>query len=132
MGSQVSLVTAESLTRRLKINKQGLKIHGITGNVMETKGYVDLCLGGTSPHKFLVIEELPTDCEVLLGQDWLERFGCQIQIPSLGVNINLPAYSETVVRVPTTENGRFIEAQELQENVFCASSVVECTNNSFV
>jgi len=120
-GSQVSLVTAESLTRWLKMNKQGLKIHGITGNVMETNGYVDLCIGETAPHKFLVIEELPMDCEVLLGQDCLERFGCQIQIPSLGMNITLPAYSETVVRIPTTENGsRFIEEQELQEKcVFC-------------
>jgi hypothetical protein len=71
------------------------------------------------------------ECDILLGQDWLERFGYHFQIPSLG--ISLPAYSETLVRVPTLERGsRMIEAQELQENVFCASGVVECTDSSFL
>jgi hypothetical protein len=67
----------------------------------------------------------------LLGQDWLERFGYQFQIPNLG--INLPAYSETLVLFPTTKKGsRLVEAQELQENIFCASSVVECVDSSFI
>jgi hypothetical protein len=71
------------------------------------------------------------NCEILLGQDWLERFGYHFQIPALG--INLPAYSETLFRIPTTEQGnRLVEAQELQENIFCASSVVECKDSSFL
>jgi len=71
------------------------------------------------------------NCEILLGQDWLERFGYQFQIPSLG--INLLAYLETLVRIPTTEQGnRLVEVQELQENIFCASSVVECKDSSFL
>ena len=37
-GSQVSLVTAE---RGLNIDEHVLKIHGITGNAIETKGYVN-------------------------------------------------------------------------------------------
>ena len=74
------------------------------------------------------------NCEKIFGQDWLERFGYQFQIPSL--RINLPAYSETLVRIPTTAQGnRLVEAQELQDNIFCASSVVECKyfhfNNKF-
>ena len=68
---------------------------------------------------------------LLLGQDWLEKFGFNLQIPSLG--ITLPAYSETVVRIPARETGnRLVESQELQENMYCASSVVECVNNFFV
>ena len=74
---------------------------------------------------------LPMNCELLLGQDWLERFGYQFQIPSF--RINLPAYPETLVRVPTTEHGnRLVEAQKLQENIFSASSVVECKDSSFL
>jgi hypothetical protein len=97
---------------------------------METKGQSDLRIGETSPHEFMVVENLPMNCDILLGQDWLERFGYQFQIPDLG--INLPAYSETSVRIPTTEKGsRLVEAQELQENIFCASSVVECVDSSF-
>jgi hypothetical protein len=98
---------------------------------METKGQVELCIGETSPHKFLVVDFLPVNCDILLEQDWLEMFGYQFQIPSLG--ISLPAYSETFVRIPTTERGnRLVEAQELQENIFCASSVVECKDASFL
>ena len=88
-------------------------------------------MGETSPHEFTVVEKLPVNCDILLGQDWLERFGYQFQIPDLG--INLPAHSETLVRVPTTEKGsRLIESQELQENIFCASGVVECADSSFI
>jgi hypothetical protein len=68
-GLQVSLVTAEALARGLRIDKNILEIHGITGNSMATKGCVDLCIGETSPHKFLVVQELPMNYEVLLGQD---------------------------------------------------------------
>jgi len=79
----------------------------------------------------MLVGDLPIKCDILLGQDWLERFGYQFQIPELG--INLPAYSETLVRIPTTEKGsRLLAAEELEENIFCASSVVECVDNSFI
>ena len=75
-----------------------------------------------------MVNSLPMNCEILLGQDWLERFGYQFHIPFLG--INLPAYSETLVRIPSTEQGnRLVEAQELQDNIFCTSSVVECKHS---
>jgi hypothetical protein len=126
-GSQVSLVTKCSLNKGVHIEK----CVTITWNYVETKGQVELCIGETSPHKFLVVDILPINCDILLGQDWLERFGYQFQILSLG--ITLPAYSETLVRLPTTERGnRLVEAQELQENIFCASSVVECKDASFL
>ena len=116
-GSQVSLVAETSLARGLRIKKQVVQIHGITGGVMDTKGQIDLCVGETSPHEFMLVRNLPMNCDILLGQDWLERFGYQFQIPDLG--INLPAYSETVVRIPTAEKGsRLIEAQELTGKYF--------------
>ena len=129
--SQILLVVEASLTRRIKIKRKVINIHGVTGNVMETRGQTELSLGETSPHDFMVVSQLPMDCNVLIRQDWLERFGYQFQIPNLG--IKLPACSETLIRIPTSERGtRLIEAQELQENVFCASIVVECVDSSFV
>jgi hypothetical protein len=132
-GLQVSLVKADGLSRGSRINKYEVEIHGITGNSMKTRGYIELSIGDASFHRFLVVENLRMNCEVILGQGWLERFVFQLRIQSVGLDIFLPAYSETVVRIPTTEKGsRLIEAQELQENIFCASSVVECTDSSFV
>jgi hypothetical protein len=71
------------------------------------------------------------ECDILIGQDWLEKFGYQFQITELG--IYLPTCSETLVRIPASEQGaRLVEAQELQANVFCASSVVECVDSFYI
>jgi hypothetical protein len=130
-GSQVSLVKESVLTKGSSIKHDILQVKGITGNFMQLKGKTQLKIGDTSSHEFLVIEKLPLSYELLLGQDWLEKFGFNFQIPSLG--ITLPAYSETLVQIPTQEKGnRLVESQELQENIFCASSLVECVDNSFL
>jgi hypothetical protein len=103
-GSQISLVAETSLARGIKCRRHVIQIHGIMGNVMETKGQTELSIGETSPHEFMVVSELPMDCDIVTGQDWLERFGYQFQVPNLG--INLPAYSETLICIPTTEKGQ--------------------------
>ena len=64
---------------------------------METKRQIDLCTGETSPHEYLLVENLPLNCDILLGKNWPEKFGYRFQIPDLG--INLPAYSENLVRI---------------------------------
>ena len=58
-GAQVSLVAERSLKKRLRNKRQVLKIHGITGDAMKTIGQVDLCIGETLPHEFLVVKLLP-------------------------------------------------------------------------
>jgi hypothetical protein len=40
-GSQISLITETSLARGMKVGKQVVQIHGITGNAMETKGQTE-------------------------------------------------------------------------------------------
>jgi len=112
-GSQVSLVTAKNLIRGSKIDRQVMKIHGISGNFMETKGYVELCIGEMYPYKFVVVDKLPMNCDIVLGQNWLEQNSCRLHIRSMKIDIILPAYSETLVHIPTTEKGsRLMEAQE--------------------
>jgi len=81
---------------------------------MQIKGQIELKIGETSLHNFLVIDKLPMNYDLLIRQDWVEKFGFDFHIPSLG--ITLPAYSETIVRIPTQEKGsRLVAAQELQE-----------------
>jgi hypothetical protein len=43
--------------------------------IWRPKGQIGLRIGENSPHEFLVVENLPMDCEVFLRQDWLKRFG---------------------------------------------------------
>jgi hypothetical protein len=130
-GSQVSLVKESSLTRGSKIRTTRVCIKGITGHPLEIKGQVELSINDAPPHSFLITDQLPRNHDIILGQDWLEKVGYNFQIPSLG--IILPAYLETLVKIPTKEKGaHLIESKELQENVFCASSIVECVGNSFL
>jgi len=96
-GSQVSLVKDSGLIRGSKIRRDISRIQGITGNFMQIKAQTELMIGDTSPHDFLVVDNLPMNYDLLLGQDWLEKFVFHFQIPSLG--ITLPAYSETLVRI---------------------------------
>ena len=65
------LVKERSVTKGSDIKRHVLKIHGVTGNYLETKGQIDLRIGETLPHRFLVVNSLPMNCELLLGQDWL-------------------------------------------------------------
>jgi len=78
-GSQVSLGKERSLIKGSNITKHVLKIHGITGDYLETKGQITLRIDDTSPHTFLVVNSLSMNCEILLGQDWLERFWYRFQ-----------------------------------------------------
>jgi hypothetical protein len=62
-GSQILLVAADSLFRGAKLGKQTIKINGIMGNTMETRGQINLTLGETASHEFTVINELPMNCD---------------------------------------------------------------------
>jgi len=77
----VLLVTERSLIKGSDIKRHVLKVHCITGNYVETKGQVYLCIGDTSPHQLLV-HSLPMNCKILLGQNWLERFGTNFRFQS--------------------------------------------------
>ena len=106
----MSLVKERSVTKGSDIKRHVLKIHGITGKYLETNRQIDLRIGETSPYKFFVVNPLRMKCDLLLGQDWLETFGYQFQILFIGINV--PAYSENLVRIPTTEQfHRLVEAQ---------------------
>ena len=65
--SQVSLGTEIGLARGSKINWCVLRIRGVPGNVNETQGQINMCIGETSPRGFVVVENLTLNCEILLG-----------------------------------------------------------------
>jgi hypothetical protein len=64
-GSQVSLVTETGLVRGSEIKRRVSSIHDITGNVMETKGQIDVCIGETSPHELMLVGNLPLKCDII-------------------------------------------------------------------
>jgi hypothetical protein len=76
-----------------------------------------------------VVDSLPRNLDIILGQDWLdnEGYGFQKKTP-----IIIPPYSEQVIKCKTQEKGaRFIEHQITQPGLICACSLVNCENFEF-
>jgi hypothetical protein len=124
-GAQVSIIARTSLRPEVTVEKnRTLKIRGITGNLMNIKGDVEVNVNNNGHHKFHVIEELPRGLDIVLGQDWLVKNNFMIQKEII------PAFSEKVVQFPTREKGtRYIECQEIQSGLFVARCYTECVDN---
>jgi len=68
-GSQVSLGKEGTLIRGSNIKHDVSCIQSITGDFMQVKGRTRLSIGKTSPHNFLLMDKLPMNYDLLLGQD---------------------------------------------------------------
>jgi hypothetical protein len=124
-GAQVSLIARTSLHPKVTVEKNRIhEIRGITGNILNIKGEVEINVNNDGHHKFHVIEKLPRSLDIVLGQDWLikNHFMLRKEI--------IPAFSEKVVQFPTREKGtRYIESQEIQPGLFVARCYTECVDN---
>jgi hypothetical protein len=80
-GSVISLVKESSVTR-FKCQDNQVIISGVAGAELEVKGEVDLNIENTLEplsQKSYVVGSLPRNLDVILGQDWLEKAGYDIQ-----------------------------------------------------
>jgi hypothetical protein len=105
-GAQVSLIARTSLHPKVTVEINRIhEIRGITGNIMNIKGEVEVNVNNNGHHKFYVIEKLPRSLDIVLEQDWLikNHFMLRKEI--------IPSFSEKVVQFPTREKGtRYIES----------------------
>jgi hypothetical protein len=131
-GSQVSLVKESSLINCSEEKDKSFQIVGITGKQMKVKGKIEINIENTlEPLRLMcyVVDSLPRNLDIILGQDWLDKagYGFQKKTPVI-----IPPYSEQVVKCNTRERGvRFIEHQILQPGLICASSLVSCEAYEF-
>jgi hypothetical protein len=76
---------------------------------------------------FYVVESLPRNLDLIMGQEWLIENDYVMTCPK----IILP-FSESVVKMPTRERGiRFVEKQELSPGVYCSTSLSLCEGGRF-
>jgi hypothetical protein len=76
---------------------------------------------------FYVVESLPRNLDLIMGQEWLLENGYMMTCSK----IILPL-SESIVRIPTKERGvRFLEKQELSPGVYCGTSLSLCEGGYF-
>ena len=78
-GSQVSLVKEGTLIRGSNIKHDVPSIQGITGDFMQVKGQTKLSIWEPPPRDLLVMDKLRMNYDLLLGKDWLEKFGFTLQ-----------------------------------------------------
>jgi hypothetical protein len=130
-GSMVSLVK-ESSVKRFRHQEEHIKLQGITGKCLNVLGLVNLQIENTLEpitQECYVVDRLPRNLNVILGQDWLEKAGYSFQKRE---PIMIPPYSEQVIKCKTNERGtRFIEHQLLQPGLIAAASLVDCKANEF-
>jgi hypothetical protein len=124
-GAQVSLIARTLLRPKVTVKKNGIfKVSGITGNIMNIEGDVDINIDNNGHHKFHIIKKLPRKIDIVLGQEWLikNHFVLQKEI--------IPAFSEKIVQLPTREKvTRYIESQEIQPGLLVARCYTECVDN---
>jgi hypothetical protein len=99
---------------------------------MNVLGLIDLKIeNAVEPfiQKCYVVDNLPRNLDIILGQDWLEGAGYSFQKRE---PILIPPFSEQIIKCKTNERGvRFIEHQLLQPGLIAASSLVECKASEF-
>jgi hypothetical protein len=130
-GSMVSLVKKSSLMR-FKAQEQNIRLQGVTGKQLTVLGLINLKIENSlesSWQKCYVVDSLPRELDIILGQDWLEKAGYSIQKT---VPVMIPPYSEKVIKCKTSKRGiRFVEHQILQPGLIAAASLVNCEANEF-
>jgi hypothetical protein len=129
-GSMVSLVKISSIIR-FKAQQRNIKLHGVTGKQINVMGMINIKIENSldSWQKCYVVDSLPQDLDIILGQDWLEEAGYSIQKTA---PVMIPPYSEKIIRCKTNKRGsRFVEHQILQPGLKAAASLVNCEPNEF-
>jgi hypothetical protein len=81
-GSQVSLIRELAVAKFNMEKEQNLQICGITGKPVEVKGKVIIRIENTLEplnRTCYVVDSLPRDLDMILGQDWLDNAGYGFQ-----------------------------------------------------
>jgi hypothetical protein len=104
-GSQVSLVKESSLKKFSKRKDNNLQIYGVTGKKVEIKGEIRIRIENTLEplhQTCYVVDSLPRNLDIILGQDWLDKagYGFQKKTP-----VVISPYSEQIVKCKTSEKG---------------------------
>jgi hypothetical protein len=128
-GAQVSLVRRSSLKKSTPTGKYReiiMNIQGISGGDMHIPKGIMLQVNN-SREMFYVVESLPRNLDLILGQEWLLQNGYMMTCPK-----SIPPFSESVVKAPTTERSvRLIDKQELLPGVYCGISLSLCHEGHF-
>jgi uncharacterized secreted protein with C-terminal beta-propeller domain len=111
IGAQVSLAKGSSLERNIpkgKYREINVSVQGINEGDMHIKKGIMMQVNN-SKEMFYIVERLPRNLDVILGQEWLFQNDYMMTCPK----VILP-FSENIVKVPTKERGvRLVDKQEL-------------------
>ena len=134
-GASISVINKEklkeSIVPMIDVNDK-VEIQGVNNAAVKIIGSIMLHMLDTW-HRYYVVDRLPEQLSCILGRDWLRNTPHRIEIPILQHYSILPAYSETILTLPTQEKGvRHCPSQCLGTGIYVAESIVNCTNNQFM
>jgi hypothetical protein len=129
-GAQESLVKSKSLKKssfKAQCKEIHVNIQGINGDSMHIDKGIMLQVNNSKKMLFYVVESLPRNLDLIMGQEWLMENDYVMVCPK----IILP-FSESVVKMPTRERGiRFVDKQELLPGIYCSTSLSLCEGGCF-
>lgn len=135
-GSQVSLVCMKSLSSTGDIKVANTILQGVTGSTLPVKGKIELLVfydNRKCSHEFYVVEELPHELDIVLGQDFLRKNEVELSFRCGEAKIRIPARTEQVVEIPLKERGDvLINKQEIKSGVFLGDVLTTVRENKAV
>jgi hypothetical protein len=124
----ISLVKEYSVVG-FKRQSEQISVQGITGAEVEINGQIGIeNTLELLTHKCYIVGSLPRNLDIILGQDWLQEAGFSIQKK---MPLNIPPFSEQLIRCKKEKGVHFIEHQLLQSGFIAASSLLECKDEEF-
>jgi hypothetical protein len=128
-GAQVSLVKGGSLERNIAEGKYrdiNVSVEGINEGDMYIKKGIMMQFNNSREMLFYIVERLPRNLDVILGQEWLLQNDYVMTYPKV-----IPPFSENI-KVPTKERGvRLVDKQGLLPGVYCGTSLSLCQKGYF-
>ena len=135
-GAQVSLVKESSLTNRKQIIPTLTSLQGVTGDLMCVKGVVTLPVYHklfSCKHEFFVVDDLPQNLDLIIGQDFLQKHNVQLIFDSGNLSIKIPLTTEMIIELPLKEKGDILVVkQELQEGVYLGDTLTTVNENKVI
>ena len=132
-GAQVSLVKEESLINPTDVLPTVTSLQGVTGDSICVKGVVHMPVYHElfkCNHKFFVVDQLPQDLDLIIGQDFLQAHNVQLIFQSGELLVKVPPRTEMIVELPLKEKGDvLIVKQELQPGLYLGDTITTVKEN---
>ena len=135
-GSQVSLVRLGSIRNKEGIKPADIILHGVTGTTLSVEGKIEMLVCHSTfkcIHEFYVVNILPQELDLILGQDFLSKNNVQLNFDEDKMKIIIPPRTEKIIKLPLNEKGDIlVSKQEVEPGVYIGDVLTTVKENKIL